>query len=235
VVPRHDPGRGVRLDPCTAMCGYTPSFTKQSWRMRSVEVVQAEKLGNLRLPLPRLLWPVALESAGKDTCLSVSGCALFLAGAAPALVVETYTPLRDLRPCTWLPGCDLPVSVDAGCQHLYVDPYLLASSQTKMSGPDLAAPIERRFCTDSSVQYEDAGTCVPIRSFQLQTVVAVRGSQHCCAVAAVTHLSAAQRRSHACASAVACCVTHVTTLASGTHFPVWYCVVCGVRDCTPCS
>jgi hypothetical protein len=29
VVPRHDPGRGVRLDPCTAMCGYTPSFTKQ--------------------------------------------------------------------------------------------------------------------------------------------------------------------------------------------------------------
>jgi hypothetical protein len=146
-------------------------------------------------------------------------------GPPPRLVVETYTPLRDLRPCTWLPGCDLPVSVDAGCQHLYVDPYLLASSQTKMSGPDLAAPIERRFCTDSSVQYEDAGTCVPIRSFQLQTVVAVRGSQHCCAVAAVTHLSAAQRRSHACASAVACCVTHVTTLAS--RIGVTYCIYIG--------
>jgi hypothetical protein len=29
VVPRHNPGRGVWLDPCTAMCGYTPSFTKQ--------------------------------------------------------------------------------------------------------------------------------------------------------------------------------------------------------------
>jgi hypothetical protein len=35
VVPRHDPGRGVRLDPCTAMCGYTPSFTKQSIRWNS--------------------------------------------------------------------------------------------------------------------------------------------------------------------------------------------------------
>ena len=66
-----------------------------------------------------------------------------------------------------------------------------------MSGPDLAAPIERRFCTDSSVQYEDAGTCVPIRSYQLQTVVAVRGSQHCCAVTAVTHLSCVALRNMA--------------------------------------
>jgi hypothetical protein len=28
-VPRHDPGRGARLDSCTSMCGYAPSFTTQ--------------------------------------------------------------------------------------------------------------------------------------------------------------------------------------------------------------